>query len=69
MTTVETTNGTDEPYTLRNALHDACELLKEEFGEADPQAAVALANSLYANRARAEFMAREEHPEGVSYGK
>ncbi|MFA5861563.1 MAG: hypothetical protein WDA16_07695 [Candidatus Thermoplasmatota archaeon] len=57
-----------ERYTVRRALHEARELLENEFGEVDQAAAVDLAAVLHAARARDEFMRRDEKDRTTPYG-
>lgn len=48
----------DSAYTMQTALRDAAELLKNQFGDADQDAAVALATFLFHAHERDEFMRR-----------
>lgn len=48
----------DAAYTMQAALKDAAELLNKQFGEADQDAAVALATFLFHAHERDEFMRR-----------
>lgn len=52
--------GVEDAYTLKKALHEASTLLQEEFGQADQDAAVALATFLYHAHERDEFLKRAD---------
>ena len=54
----------EEPtYTMKEALRDAAEMLKTQFGEADQVASVQLAVFLHGVHTRDEFMKKRAAPD------
>ena len=57
-----------EEYDIRSALHDAAQLLSNEFGEADQKAAVDLATFLWRSRVHEQFQKAHPVPDTMPYG-
>lgn len=52
-----------EAYTMKEALKEAAELLKAQFGEADQVAAVSLAIFLHGAHAKEQFIKARANPD------
>lgn len=53
----------EETYTMKDALKEASELLKAQFGSVDQDAAVSLAIFLHGAHAKEQFMKARAHPD------
>ena len=53
----------DDAYTMREALREASEILKAQFGAVDQEAAVALAIFLHGAHAKEQFMKARALPD------
>lgn len=57
-----------QEYDIKNALHDAAQLLSNEFGQADQKAAVDLATFLWRSRVHEQFQKAHPQPDSMAYG-
>jgi hypothetical protein len=60
--------GGDRLYTMRQALHDARDMLEKEFGDVDQEAAVLLANLLHGVKLRDDYLRTRDAENEMPYG-
>lgn len=56
-----------QEYDIRSALHEASQILGQEFGQVDQKAAVDLATFLWRSHGREEFQKRNPEPDDIAY--